>query len=363
MLSPVETNYLIYRFLLESGYVHAAFMFGHESGIISAGIADRSVPVGALLTLLEKGMQLLDIEVHMDANGRLHICEQPFSLFQPHRCSVKTLRNRDPESNHLDEHGQQPEEFPAAEDTELMNSLTVSKKSLDKDDQAAGEALALLANNTTQYTENSIMDCLIEKKEILPAAEDLINMSPAMLDLHPKTLNLTVREDQYIREIIKRIYAAGLDQVGNEDGNDEVSVTDKGTQQDAKGAHEDIRLVPPQVFESMLQTVQQPTDVNVTKEYIYLPVKYQGILDNIASQETGMRGSLVERCITVADVGILVIEIENNRSRERTRASRTSREASPLVSRSPSFHTACWCRLPTTLLLHQKCWPQLLRIR
>lgn len=54
MLSPVETNYLIYRFLLESGYVHAAFMFGHESGIISAGIADRSVPVGALLTLLER---------------------------------------------------------------------------------------------------------------------------------------------------------------------------------------------------------------------------------------------------------------------------------------------------------------------
>ncbi|EFO61979.1 WD-40 repeat protein family [Giardia lamblia P15] len=325
MLSPIETNYLIYRFLLESGYVHAAFMFGHESGIISAGIADRSVPVGALLTLLEKGMQLLDIEIHMDANGRLHICEQPFSLFQPHRCSIKTLRNRDPESNHPDEHGQQPEELLPTEDAELMNSLAVSKKSLEKDDQATNEALALLANNTTQYTENSIVDCLIEKKEVLPAAEDLINMSPAMLDLHPKALNLTVREDQYIREIIKRIYAAGLEQVGNEDGNDEVSVTDKGNQQDTKGVHEDIRLVPPQLFESMLQTVQQPTDVNVTKEYIYLPVKYQDILDNISSQETGMRGSLVERCITVADVGILVIEIENSRGRERTRTSRTGR--------------------------------------
>ncbi len=319
MLSPVETNYLIYRFLIESGYIHAAFMFGHESGIISAGIADRPVPVGALLTLLEKGMQLLDIEIHMDTHGRLHICEQPFSLFQPHRCSIKTIRNRDHESSHQDEHAQQSEEIPVPEDM-LQNPLTVSKRSLDKDEQATSEALALLANNTTQYTDNSIMDCLIEKKEALPAAGDLVNMSPAMLELHPKALNLTAREDQYIKEIIKRIYATGLEQpVGNEDGHEEVSVLDKGNQQDAKSTHDDIRLVPPHVFESMLQTVQHPTDVNVTKEYVCLPIKYQKIFDNISSQETGMHGLLVERCVTVADVGILVVEVEGDRAQERAR--------------------------------------------
>lgn len=329
MLSPIETNYLIYRFLLESGYVHAAFMFGHESGIVSAGIADRSVPVGALLTLLEKGMQLLDIEIHMDTNGRLHICEQPFSLFQPHRCSIKSIRHRDPEPSYPDEQGQHSDEGQTQEEAELSNQLTVSKKSLDKSDQAISDALALLANNTTQYTDNSIMGCLIEKKEALPAAGDLINMSPAMLELHSKDLHLTTREDQYIREIIKRIYAAGIDPVGNEDGNDEVSVADKGNQQDAKTSQEDIRLVPPHVFESMLQTVQQPTDVNVTKEYVCLPVKYQKIFDNVSSQETGMHGSLVERCITVADVGILVVEIESDRGQERARTGRTSRGNKP----------------------------------
>lgn len=324
MLSPIETNYLIYRFLIESGYVHAAFMFGHESGIVSAGIADRSVPVGALLTLLEKGMQLLDIEIHMDTNGRLHICEQPFSLFQPHRCSIKSIRHRDPEPNYPDEQGQQPEEGQLQEDAESLNQLTVSKKSLDKNDQATSNTLALLANNTTQYTESSIMGCLIEKKETLPAEGDLINMSPAMLELHSKDLNLTAREDQYIKEIIKRIYSTGIDPIGNEDGNDEVSVAEKGNQQDTKASQEDIRLVPPHVFESMLQTAQQPTDVNVTKEYVCLPVKYQKIFDNISSQETGMHGSLVERCITIADAGILVVEVESDRDQERAR-SRSSR--------------------------------------
>lgn len=91
MLRPEELNYIIFRYLLEAGYVHAAYMFSHESGVASAGVPDTLVPVGTLVSLLNKGLLLLDIEAHMDAAGRLHICEHPPSLFEPHRCTADTL--------------------------------------------------------------------------------------------------------------------------------------------------------------------------------------------------------------------------------------------------------------------------------
>ena len=44
-----EINFLIYRYLQESGYLHSAFVFGNESSISQANINGSTVPSAALI--------------------------------------------------------------------------------------------------------------------------------------------------------------------------------------------------------------------------------------------------------------------------------------------------------------------------
>jgi WD40 repeat protein len=52
------------RYLQESGFVHSAFAFAHESMLSRTGLraVDRSLPPGALITFLQKGLQYVGIE-------------------------------------------------------------------------------------------------------------------------------------------------------------------------------------------------------------------------------------------------------------------------------------------------------------
>ena len=53
-----------FRYLQECGFVHSAFSFAHESMLRNTGLraADRSLPPGALVTFLQKGLQYVGIE-------------------------------------------------------------------------------------------------------------------------------------------------------------------------------------------------------------------------------------------------------------------------------------------------------------
>jgi len=44
-----EINFLIYRYLQESGYLHSAFVFGNESAVTQANINSSLVPSAALI--------------------------------------------------------------------------------------------------------------------------------------------------------------------------------------------------------------------------------------------------------------------------------------------------------------------------
>lgn len=81
-----EINYLVYRYLQESGeiplpfcpqlvfslnsswifnslgFVHSAFALSNESLIHKSGINYAEVPPGSLITLLQKGLQYVEIE-------------------------------------------------------------------------------------------------------------------------------------------------------------------------------------------------------------------------------------------------------------------------------------------------------------
>lgn len=58
-----EVNFLVYRYLLESGFQHSAFTFGLESHIHQTSINGTVIPPGALIAILQKGLQYVEAEV------------------------------------------------------------------------------------------------------------------------------------------------------------------------------------------------------------------------------------------------------------------------------------------------------------
>lgn len=64
-ISADEVNYLIYRYLQENGYAHTAFTFAYESLVAKSSVAYTDVPPGALIAFLQKGLEYVSIEEHI----------------------------------------------------------------------------------------------------------------------------------------------------------------------------------------------------------------------------------------------------------------------------------------------------------
>ncbi|KAI5684494.1 hypothetical protein M9H77_05722 [Catharanthus roseus] len=80
-LTSVELNYLVFRYLQESGFTHSAFAFGYEASINKCPIDASLVPPGALITFIQKGLQYLEMEANLsnaDSDG-----DEDFSFLQP----------------------------------------------------------------------------------------------------------------------------------------------------------------------------------------------------------------------------------------------------------------------------------------
>lgn len=69
--SSDEVNYLIYRYLQESGFTHSAYVFGMESHVQSSNINGSLVPPAALLSIIQKGLQYTEAEVSVGAEEGL----------------------------------------------------------------------------------------------------------------------------------------------------------------------------------------------------------------------------------------------------------------------------------------------------
>ena len=99
-ISSEEVNYLIYRYLQEAGiskspffhslgFEHSSFVFGQESYIAKPPISEQRhslVPPGMLISLLQKGLQYLSIEHHLNEDGTEKFCNKPFHILEPHVC-------------------------------------------------------------------------------------------------------------------------------------------------------------------------------------------------------------------------------------------------------------------------------------
>ncbi|CAF0739396.1 unnamed protein product [Adineta steineri] len=70
-----EVNYLIYRYLSESGFVHSSYLFGLESHIVQTSINANIVPPGALLSLIQKGLYYTEAELSIGDDGQERTCD------------------------------------------------------------------------------------------------------------------------------------------------------------------------------------------------------------------------------------------------------------------------------------------------
>ncbi|GFR78730.1 F-box-like/WD repeat-containing protein TBL1XR1 [Elysia marginata] len=84
-----EVNFLVYRYLQESGFVHSAYLFGIESHISQSNINGAVVPPAALLSIIQKGLQYTESEISIgEHNLDLHVLDRLCGL------AVKTFAQR-----------------------------------------------------------------------------------------------------------------------------------------------------------------------------------------------------------------------------------------------------------------------------
>ncbi|KAG0371647.1 hypothetical protein BGX24_001390 [Mortierella sp. AD032] len=87
-----EINYLIFRYLQESGFVHTGFAFQNESHIHKSEFRSANVQPGALVSVLQKGLLYMDLELHVNEDGSERECTGPVVLIGPHRCDKQTKK-------------------------------------------------------------------------------------------------------------------------------------------------------------------------------------------------------------------------------------------------------------------------------
>eukprot|EP00041_Stephanoeca_diplocostata_P017506 m.354822 g.354822 ORF g.354822 m.354822 type:complete len:468 (-) comp20726_c0_seq1:233-1636(-) len=69
-LDSDHINYLVYRYLQESGFQHSSFTFGQESGITRSSVAQVKIPPGSLISHLQRALNYVQVEVNLTEDGR-----------------------------------------------------------------------------------------------------------------------------------------------------------------------------------------------------------------------------------------------------------------------------------------------------
>lgn len=64
---------LILLLRASTGFSHSAFTFAYESLVIKSGVAQAEIPPGALITFLQKGLEYIAIEEHINEVRTSHL--------------------------------------------------------------------------------------------------------------------------------------------------------------------------------------------------------------------------------------------------------------------------------------------------
>eukprot|EP00941_MAST-03F_sp_MAST-3F-sp1_P005771 g5771.t1 len=99
-LTSDEVNFMVYRYLQESGFEHSAFTFAYESLVAKSNINDSDVPAGTLVSFVQKGLQYCELEAHINADGSERICSEPFRLLTKHQCKPDVNKMQSKSDSH-----------------------------------------------------------------------------------------------------------------------------------------------------------------------------------------------------------------------------------------------------------------------
>ncbi|CAH1780820.1 unnamed protein product [Owenia fusiformis] len=94
-----EVNFLVYRYLQESGFAHSAYTFGIESHISQSNINGSLVPPAALLSIIQKGLQYTEAEISIGEDGAERVIES-LSLIDAVMPDVVESRKQAAQKNH-----------------------------------------------------------------------------------------------------------------------------------------------------------------------------------------------------------------------------------------------------------------------
>ncbi|EJD49663.1 WD40 repeat-like protein [Auricularia subglabra TFB-10046 SS5] len=87
LLAADEVNCLIYAYLLDSGFEHAAFNLRAEARLDASPHAKTHIARGTLIELLAKALLYTEVEAHWREEGMVSNCRASFSLMRKHVCA------------------------------------------------------------------------------------------------------------------------------------------------------------------------------------------------------------------------------------------------------------------------------------
>ncbi|XP_023170327.2 F-box-like/WD repeat-containing protein ebi [Drosophila hydei] len=90
--SSDEVNFLVFRYLQESGFLHSAYVFGIESHISQSNLNGAIVPPAGLLTILQKGLLYAEVEWSVGEDGEVARPIEGLSLIDAAMPELKPLK-------------------------------------------------------------------------------------------------------------------------------------------------------------------------------------------------------------------------------------------------------------------------------
>jgi len=175
-----EINYLIYRYLVESGFSHTSYMFQHETHILqNSSIKTEDVKPGALIHYLQKGLLYTEVEYHANEDGTERHCIAPFSLISKHHCKIEEDDDDDEDKDNDSDYSNNT----AVNGKISSNKRSRKEKKEDKKDKKPDKRIK-------KDNEDSMKDSLNESEDIEVDIESSNNEPEINLIPQKDVLNL-----------------------------------------------------------------------------------------------------------------------------------------------------------------------------
>eukprot|EP00118_Oscarella_pearsei_P003576 m.14902 g.14902 ORF g.14902 m.14902 type:complete len:579 (+) comp26037_c0_seq2:231-1967(+) len=159
-----ELNFLIYRYLQESGFNHSAFTFYVESNLTSCNFGNHVIPPGALVTAVQKGLQYVQAEIGINEDGSSFDDSKPLSLI--HAVSPELIATCMSKKHFYPQHEQSQPQQPQQQQQQLQQQQQVASVYPHQQHQPLKPESATAATVTPQETPPCAMDGLAGTSEV-----------------------------------------------------------------------------------------------------------------------------------------------------------------------------------------------------